>query len=70
MSDATRIRIAATVTTLFIGALAGTGIAMRSRDNAVAPAVASPPVAAAAASVAAGSGPSHQLDLDRETVDD
>ncbi len=37
MKDATRIRIAAAVTTVFIGGLAGTGVAMRHGQGAVPP---------------------------------
>jgi hypothetical protein len=42
MKDAMRIRIAAAVTTVFIGGLAGTGIAMRHAQDAAPPPGAQP----------------------------
>jgi hypothetical protein len=53
MKDAARIRIAAAVTTLFIGALAGTGVVLRNADNAAAPPSSGPSRAVATASAPA-----------------
>ena len=49
MKDATRIRIAAAVTTVFIGGLAGTGVAMRHGQDAVPPPGAQPSAIASTA---------------------
>ena len=61
MKDTARIRIAAAVTTLFIGALAGTGVVLRNADHSAAPPSVAPSRAVATASAqvptAAGARP-------------
>jgi hypothetical protein len=66
MKDAARIRIAAAVTTLFIGALAGTGVVLRNANSAAPPGV-DPSGAAATASAPTqtGAGPRPQVAVSR-----
>jgi hypothetical protein len=67
MKDAARIRIAAAVTTLFIGALAGTGVVLRNADNPTAPPSihASRPAAVASATPPAAAGTQPQVAVSR-----
>lgn len=67
MKDAARIRIAAALTMLFIGALAGTGVVLRNADNAAAPPSVDPsrPVATAPAAIPTVAGARPQVAVSR-----